>query len=286
MVTPVEPSSRHEASVEAAVSLVDAASSKETTTPEKEAESSDLDGAIEARSDASADALQDRAGSEVPLGCPPMALVCDDFEDGNLDGWNKLESGGALVIDAAHASSGKSALSIVIPGNQRGGFLERKGAPLFPLPNNTIWGRVMVYFDSLPDGQTDFVRAAPTGGNPPWYNVGEQHGGVMLNYYSSASDCWARPSPPKTLPLKTWMCWEWSFDGTKNEMQFFIDGQLSRRVNGSGDGCSGPNSWTAPQFNTIRVGEYIAELSSTPVKMWLDDVAIGNNDCIGCPVAR
>ena len=167
MVTRVEPSSRHEASVEAAVSLVDAPSSKETTTPEKEAESSDLDGAIEARSDASANALQDRTGSEVPLGCPPMALVCDDFEDGNLDGWNKLESGGALVIDAAHASSGKSALSIVIPGNQRGGFLERKGAPLFPLPNNTISGVSWCISTAFPtDTPISYARPQRAGTRP------------------------------------------------------------------------------------------------------------------------
>jgi hypothetical protein len=79
------------------------------------------------------------------------------------------------------------------------------------------------------------------------------------------------------------MCWEWSFDGSKNEIQFFIDGSPSRRVSGTGDGCTGPNVWTAPQFATLRVGEYIAQTSGTPTKMWLDSVAVGTEGRLACP---
>ena len=243
------------------------------------------------RIDAGADAPRDGAsdlGGLVPALCPPTALVCDDFEDGNLTGWTALPAGGTITVDTTHARSGRSALSINIPANQRGGFIERTGSPLFPLPAGQLFGRIMVYFDSVPDGHSDIVRGAPVGGNIPWYNVGGQHGEILLNYYNgAASDCWARPSPGRPVPIATWTCWEWSFDSTRNQMQFWIDGALSRQVNAVGDGClTNPGqTWLAPQFGSIRIGEYIAEISAIPTRIWIDDVAIGNQGRLGCPPA-
>lgn len=217
--------------------------------------------------------------------CPANALFCDDFEDGNLEGWKKKEAGGTLKVDTQEASSGTHALSIDIPANKQGGFLELSGAPLFPLPNKLIWGRAMVYFDTAPDGHTDIFRGAAADGQIPWYNVGEQHGEILLNYYNgSAEDCWARPKPGKVVPLKTWMCWEFSFDGNADELQFFIDGELSRKVTKMGDGCGqGTPTWVAPTFASLQVGEYIAQVSNMPSKMYIDDVAVGTASRLGCP---
>lgn len=224
-------------------------------------------------------------GQGPSVACPSAALFCEDFEDGNLDGWTKMESGGTLAIDTTHAFSGKNALGITLATGQRGGWLQRTGSPLFPLPGNAIYGRVMMYFEALPAGHTDFVRGASTGGQTPWYNVGEQTGKVLLNYYGNGSDCWARPSPSTNIPLQTWMCWEWSYDGSKNQMQFFIDSQLSRMVDGVGDGCTGPNVWTAPQFNYLAIGAYNAQPANAPSvgKMWFDDIAVSTTGRVGCP---
>lgn len=219
--------------------------------------------------------------------CPPSALVCEDFEDGKADGWSPLVDG--MTIDTLHASSGKYALSLNIPANGRGGFITRKGAPLFPLVNKTMWGRVMVWFDSISDGHTDIIRGQSASAGNPQYNVGEQHGAYMLNYYngSSATDCWARPKAPTPtgVPLHKWMCWEWSFDSGTNSMQFFVDGTLYRAVKTTGDGClSGNGAWVAPQdFGSVGVGASIAETRPTVMQLWIDDVAIGTEQRIGCP---
>jgi hypothetical protein len=223
--------------------------------------------------------------------CPDSAVVCEDFEDGNLDGWTKRVTSGTVAIASTRAFSGKSALSIDVPANQRGGFIERTGAPLFPLPGQakTMWGRVMVYFDSVSDGHTDIVRGAPEGGGRPWYNVGEQHGEILLNYYddrgAAVADCWARPDPGRLVALQTWTCWEWSFDGNANELQFWVDGQLSRRVSATGDGCTlGQNAtWAAPEFGALQLGAYIAETRDTDAQMWIDDIAVGTEGRLGCP---
>ena len=226
------------------------------------------------------------SGGKAGALCPTNALFCDDFEDGNLDGWTKSESGGTLVVTPTRPSHGANSLQIDVPAMQYGGALIRRGAPLFPLPNARMWGRLMIYFDTIADGHTDIIRGAATNGNTPQYNVGEQHGEILLNYYAgAASDCWARPRPSKVVPLKTWMCWEWSFDGTANQMQFYIDGTLSRQVDGTGDGClSNPTqTWTAPTFAELRIGEYIAERSPAAQRIFIDDIAVGTQDRIVCP---
>ena len=218
--------------------------------------------------------------------CPPNAVFCDDFE-GNLDAWKKKEAGGTLKIDTQRAIFGNRALSIEIPAGKQGGFLELSGAPLFPLPNKLIWGRALVFFENAPDGHTDIFRGAAADGQIPWYNVGEQHGEILLNYYNgNAEDCWARPKPGKVVPLDTWMCWEFSFDGNANEIQFFIDGELSRKVTKTGDGCGqGTPNWVAPTFASLQIGEYIAQVSDTPSKMYIDSFAVGTQSRLGCPVA-
>jgi hypothetical protein len=226
-------------------------------------------------------------GGSVAALCPPSALVCEDFEDGKADGWSALATG--MTISAARAAHGSNGLTINIPANQRGGMITFKGAPLFPLMNKVMWGRVMVWFDSISDGHTDIIRGQAASGGNPTYNVAEQHGAYMLNYYngSSATDCWARPMPPTptVVPLGKWACWEWRFDAANNDMQFFVDGALYRRAMMTGDGClTGNGVWVAPpDFGMVGVGATIAELKPTVMQMSFDDIAIGTQDRIGCP---
>ncbi|MBC8133560.1 MAG: hypothetical protein H7X95_11315 [Deltaproteobacteria bacterium] len=193
-----------------------------------------------------------------------------------------------MTINTQHPRSGVNALLLNIPAGGRGGFINRKGAPLFPLVNKTMWGRVMVWIDTIADGHTDIVRAQSAAGGNPAYNLAEQHGDYMLNYYngSAATDCWARPrSPtPTKVPLGKWRGWEWKFDSGTNNIQFFVDGPLYRAVNMTGDGClSGNGVWAAPaDFGTLSVGAYIAEVGGA-MKMWFDDIAVGTQQRIGCP---
>jgi hypothetical protein len=218
--------------------------------------------------------------------CPAHAQLCLDFEDGAFTGWTK--SGNTLVVDETQHSHGSKALHISVAVNASGGMLVNQGAPLFPLPLKQLWGRMMVYFDGVPDGHTDMVNAKGQGAAN--YNVGEQHASIMLNYYagSSATDCWARPKPEKKVPDKTWMCWEWRFDSAKNEIDYWMDGTLLRSVKGTGDGClQGNITWQAPPaFESISIGERVAERSSTTAyQAWIDDVAISNSARVGCPSA-
>jgi len=219
--------------------------------------------------------------------CPPTAVFCDDFEGGNFSKWSGVNlTGGVLTVANKFVTSGTGALFINTPAGERGGFLELRGQPLFPLPNKIMYGRVMVLFEGgSPDGHTDIVRAADANRAVPFYNLGEQHHEILLNYFVSypQEDCWARPAGGYDLPTDTWMCWEWKFDGNTSEIEFYIDGTLRRRVMQTGDGClNGNHVWEAPVFGSLQIGEYIAE-SGDPSKLWIDDVAVGTQARLGCP---
>jgi hypothetical protein len=216
--------------------------------------------------------------------CPATAQLCLDFEDDSFAGWTKKESGGTLLIDAAFASHGAHSLAIHAPSGQRGAHLEARGAPLFPLPTGKLWGRMMVYVDGVPDGHTNFASGSGMGGGA--YNVSEQHGSFMMSYYagSPATDCWARPKNGVKVPVKTWACWEWSFDSQNNRLEYWLDGALLVTVDGTGDGClSGNGTWKAPsEFQALQIGEEIQQPGGDS-KVWLDDVAISNVERVGCP---
>jgi hypothetical protein len=232
-------------------------------------------------------ALQDGAAAPPAVDCKNGALVCDDFEDGDLVGWRKSETGGKLEVEGTHAYSGKSAVRLTIPANQRGGFLQQRGAPLFPLPKKVLWGRMMVYFEDMAGGHFDTIRGGTAGGGTPWYNIGGQGKAYFLNYYTGGHDCWSVPAGRPAIPRNKWMCWEWTFDGNTNGISYWVDGKLVREVKGPGDGCvSGGNApWVAPTFGSIQLGEFNAQTTGAQTRMWMDDIALGTEMRIGCPAA-
>lgn len=229
---------------------------------------------------------------EIVLSCPASALFCEGFENVTLDQWDVSETGGSLEIASSISFTGRSALLVEQPAGQAGGFLELSGAPLFPLPDNKMYGRMMVYFESIPAGHTDLIRGAGSNGAVPWYNVGHQYGEVLLNYFEEYPDvdCWARPVPGYTLPTGDWMCLEWMFDGVENRMDFYINGELERTVDGLGDGCveGGNQTWEAPQFESLLIGAYNAQRSEMPNegRLWIDDIAVGVDERMGCEPLR
>jgi hypothetical protein len=237
--------------------------------------------------DAGAAGSAGSVGQAGAAGCPEPQLVCEGFEGGSLDTFKVLETGGSFALDATHVYSGAASVLLTIPANQRGGFLEAAGAPLFPLMNNTVWGRVMVYFEDLPNGHFDTVRGAPEGGGTPWYNIGGQGKALLFNYYSGALDCWSTVANKPPLPLERWLCWEFQIDGSKNDMALWVDGEPSHSINDTGQGCVGgkQGTWAAPSFGSVRLGQFNAQTAGNQTRIWMDDVALGTSGRIGCPDA-
>jgi hypothetical protein len=227
------------------------------------------------------------------------AIFCDDFEAYTAGAapkgmWKVTTNQGTLAVDTAHAHSGKNAVHALTTGAQayESAYMGLVGAPVFPVPNNGFFGRMMMYATQAP---TDVVHWTIIQGEGPVpgqnitnavYRYGGQYNlRFMANYDSgpAKSDCWHHSKT--TIPLNRWACVEWQFDGPTSTLRFWLDGQAvdDLTVVGKGDGCIAHDTmdnWYAPTFNAVRLGWEHYQLG--PGELWIDDVAIDGKR-IGCP---
>jgi hypothetical protein len=241
--------------------------------------------------DGAGDAARNRDGATADAG-PTLAggcgsaKVCDDFEKyalaGSLAPWTTAANGGALKVDVTHAWSGKQSVQVhADPGANRMAQLLRTGAPLFPAQPNLLWGRMMVYATNLPPSTVHYDNIQADGTGQGQYRIGGM-GGILLNY--QPHDCYQHISP--AIPQNKWTCWEWLYDGPRNTIEFYIDGVLQTKVNGTGQGCvdGTTSTWTAPTFSAVRLGWVNYQSMAAAVDLWMDDVALGG-ERISCPAA-
>jgi len=212
------------------------------------------------------------------------AKICDDFESyaspTNLAPWTTSVSGGSVMIDGTHVYSGKQSVLIhADAGANKKAQINRMGAPLFPANPNLFWGRMMVYMGALPASSVHYDNVQGDGTGTGQYRIGGM-GGILLNY--EPHDCYDHIMP--MLPQNKWSCWQWLYDGTKNAIQFYVDGKLQAQVMSTSQGCvDGTNSvWAAPMFTAVHLGWVNYQATTTGVDLWLDDVALGP-DQIACP---
>ncbi len=132
------------------------------------------------------------------------------------------------------------------------------------------------------------------GGQHPVMNgstfVGSQ---LMANYETPdsyggtgpGSDCWKHANKT-VVPVGSWSCAEWQFDGPNNTMRFWLDGAAvdTLTVTGTGEGCvNQPASyvWTAPTFDRLDLG-WESYQHDTARTIWIDDVVVSKTK-VGCP---
>jgi hypothetical protein len=238
------------------------------------------------------------------------AIYCDHFDTytspGNPGGpWMTStqysgNSNGVVSVDTAHAYSGANSVHLMAPGSTdfEHAFITLTGAPYFPMKDNTFFGRMMVYVTQLPtttvhwtmiQGLGTMVPTVPSL-NEAVYRYGGQIKGnqLMANYDTKpmSSDCAQRSMTP--MPQAKWTCVEWRFDGTKKELDFWMDGTLNdalsvrQKANNTGicQNMAWSGIWEPPTFNQIGVG--FQHYQKGPGELWIDDFAIDTKQ-IGCP---
>jgi hypothetical protein len=243
------------------------------------------------------------------------ALFCEDFEgyaEGAISGstWKTSTNLGQVsIVTSDHVSGQKSAqFSTEQSSGAKTAFIRLTGAPVFPVPSNQFFGRMMARLDAAPDqsvhwtfiqggglvpGQT-YHALYRYGGQQPLTNGGTFVGTqLMANYetpdsYSGngpSSDCWDQ-SDKVIFPVAKWTCVEWQFEGGTNTMRFWLDGTAvdSLTVQGKGQGCvhqPADFAWTAPTFDTLSLGweSYQADSART---LYIDDVVLASGR-VGCP---
>ncbi len=219
--------------------------------------------------------------------------MCDGFETykpgGGFGDWKANGTSGTLAVDGMHVFSGAQSVHFnVNAGASQRLQLQRTGAPIFPATNNAFWGRVMVWASNLPmlsntenkNVHYDVIQAS--GATPGEYRIAGM-GNVLLNY--EPHDCYYGTNKP--IPEDKWACWEWLYDGSKNVIEFYIDGALQARVESKGQGCvDGTDSvWQAPQFNALRIGWVNYQSKGETNDVWMDDFAVGASR-VGCPAPQ
>jgi len=248
-------------------------------------------------------------GTSGAAGCVG-ALYCDNFDayaaPGNPGGnWvtSVAYSGnmnGMVSVDTTHAYSGKNSVHFKTPGSTdfEHAFISLKGAPYFPVQDNTFFGRMMIYVTQVPtntvhwtmiEGQGTMVPGQPTL-TEAVYRYGAQINGnqLMANYDTkpTSSDC-AQRSTTK-VPQGKWTCVEWRFDGKLKELDFWMDGMqnqalaVKQMANNTGvcQNKSWSGIWEPPTFNSIAIG--FQHYQKGPGELWIDDFAIDTKK-LGCP---
>ena len=240
--------------------------------------------------------------------CDAHVQICDDFESDapgaqpNSQVWStRLQnSQESISIDATHAYSGKQSLHIHVPNN---GYQDAEliNTSLFPVLNNSFYGRAYVYIGQLPQIHTNLIHAGgilPGQSATTYAYYGSQGFPFLAGYYDNDNSSnviddwqhagtdingvWVNATP---VPTARWACLEWQFKGDTNEMHLWVDGQAipSMDVLGKSNQSNSNIPWTAPSYTEIGVGLTVIQNSEAfdHFDMWLDAVAL-DAQRIGC----
>jgi hypothetical protein len=229
-------------------------------------------------------------------------LLCADFEQDPVGAppggpWEAKTNKGAVVVDTAMAFSGKHSVKVTTQaGSYQQAFISTKSAAVFPAASGLLYGRMMVYMDSTAKDGVHWTQLQATGPVPGltgvtgYYRYGGQHQGKLMANYETvgkSTDCWQHSAT--VMPTKKWVCMEWAFDASQEDMRFWLDGaELSDlHVSHKGQGCIGNDLagvWKAPTFDTLSLGweSYQQDDARTG---YIDDVVI-DKARVGCPAAK
>jgi hypothetical protein len=245
----------------------------------------------------------DAGGTPADSGTPvdPCAgkLLCTDFEKDPVGAppaapWEAKTNKGAVVVDATMAYSGTHSVKVTTQaGTYQQAFISTKSAAVFPAASGLLYGRMMVYMDSTAKDGVHWTQLQATGPVPGlagvtgYYRYGGQHQGkLMANYETTgkSTDCWQHSAT--VMPTKKWVCMEWAFDASQEDMRFWLDGAelADLHVSHKGQGCIGNDLggiWRAPAFDTVSLGweSYQQDDARTG---YIDDVVI-DKARVGCP---
>jgi hypothetical protein len=224
--------------------------------------------------------------------------LCEDFESGTLDTATWSVNGAAPVIDGVQHARGAKALHITVNGNGPSYIKETKS---FPATNDTYWGRIFVWFDSLPvvNGAFTYAHwtfAAATGTNVPGEIrlSGQLQNGKNLfgvgtdNRTTNGTGDWTLSDKdpmnmPVAVPTKQWLCIEWLHKGDTNETRFFWDAveHPSLYTTSTKSGSTTGKPYILPQFNALWVGWQEYQTTTEKFEMWVDEIAV-DSQRIGC----
>jgi hypothetical protein len=244
------------------------------------------------------------------------ALFCDDFESLSAGvapsgAWTTNPNNGSVTVDTTRAFRGTQSVKASTLSSAEAGstykqaFMGVSGAPVVPVPNQAIYGRMMFFLESAPTTSVHWTFVDGTGTVPGQvYHATYRYGGqlpieggsqLMANYDTTdfyqtppvgpQTDCYQH-ADAKVVPVGQWSCAEWFFDGANANMRFWLDGAelTDLAVNRTGEGCVAPpmdQTWVAPTFERLNLG-WESYQTDEARSIWIDDVVFSTEQ-VGCP---
>ncbi len=211
-----------------------------------------------------------------------LPLFHDDFEAASVDmtRWTeRINGAGSFAIDSAQKHGGASALHVTSSGFSV--LLAAEGAPIFPAPDNTFYGRVWLYVPGpLPESaHVVWIEAGDVDNDQHEVRIGMNLGALQVNLYQNGEVDLRAPGAP--LLAETWHCVE--FKMGNDELELWLDGaridDLSTTdwvASDSANGNTQAKSGWSPTYAALRIGW---ELSGAEI--FYDDVAL-DHVRIGC----
>ncbi len=196
------------------------------------------------------------------VGCEQHAdrWLCDDFEAGSIDPsrWEtSVRFGSTVEVTSERAREGMYGLHVHLPStNGANGLIRALGLGL-PLPNNSLYGRAWVYVEGeFPPQHSRLISASgDLDGETAAYRLDVNQGELNSRYFTRHIHDNVQHGGLKkfghAMPLDTWMCIEWHYDGVQNGMRYWFDGSLVPTM--TVDGSESP-LWEAPIFGQVELG--------------------------------
>lgn len=216
--------------------------------------------------------------------------LCDDFESGTIDEtrWEATTRlGGIMEVTDERAREGDHALHIHLPStNGTNGLLHATGLT-FPVADNALYGRAWVYVEgAFPPQHSRLISASgDLDGEDAAYRLDLNKGDLNSRYFTRDIHDNVQHGGLKqfgyAMPMDTWICIEWQYDGTQNAMRYWFDGQLQQSM--TIDGHENP-VWAAPEFDRIHLGWHSYQGGSGPpggYDVFYDAVVI-DDEQVGC----
>jgi hypothetical protein len=219
--------------------------------------------------------------------------LCEDFESGMFDEeiW-ELAGTEQASVDDTRAARGEYSAHFHTADN--GHSLIRTRA-IFPATDNTYFGRMFVYFDSMPTAPED-AHWSVSGAQGPdaeefEVRVGGQYDG-SVNRFAVGSDHgptgdWTNKDedPGDAVPVREWVCLEWMHRGDTHETRFFWDGveHPSLYTSATEHGGDQAEDYELPEFASVWFGWWLYQPETVPAEfdVWIDEIAL-DAERIGC----
>jgi len=227
------------------------------------------------------------------------AAFCDDFEGQTVGGAPKGDAfttqGGAFAVETGKSFSGTKAVHIHVAKGSGGPNTKMIFKKQFPLPNNDLHGRAMVFLTQNPADATnagfhwDMIFAS--GGGKTYvlgsmYNAVAKAGAFMPVYHPG--DRSIDTSTP--FPTGKWSCIQWQFryGGAGDLLQIKQDGKIVDLGKSTAEGAAIVDghiaAWPAGPWSQMTFGYDHYQGLKIDVDLWFDDLAFGAEE-IPCPVS-